>query len=207
MLDIIFPRKSLTGVSGSWITEKEMALLASNPVIEEKSELESRDIHHIDSIVALTQYGKNPLIQKAIHTFKYKRIPTLGTSLASLFIEITPTYHSSSVLCPVPLHWTREFQRGFNQSAVLAQSLAEKTGLQQACLLKRVRSTGHQAWRTKHDRLHALHNAFQCSANTVPHTVILVDDLVTTGATLDACAQVLKNAGVQKVDAWVIARA
>ena len=79
--------------------------------------------------------------------------------------------------------------------------------IQYSNLLKRVRDTGHQAWRSREERLCSMLNAFTVRRGvTVPSHVILIDDIATTGATLDACAKALKSSGVQTVDAWVVAR-
>ena len=73
-------------------------------------------------------------------------------------------------------------------------------------LLKRVRATGHQAWRGRAERLISVKGAFGLSkGKSVPDRVILIDDLATTGATLDACAKALKDAGANYVEAWVVA--
>jgi ComF family protein len=204
-LDLLFPRRSLTGESGQWITPREYGELTSGPVAEEAESLRSRGIHALDRIVAASSYPDAPLLKRAIHTFKYRRIPALGDSFIELMVDGGVPQEQGAVLCPVPLHWTRRFQRGFNQAELLARALAERTGIPCTELLKRRRATGHQARRTRSERLHALDNAFVCTVDHPPTCVILIDDLATTGATLDACALALKTAGAQRVTGWVIA--
>lgn len=214
------------GSEGAWITEEELRLLVAAPVIEEREVLRRRGLHSLDRLVAASTYRQCPLLRKAIHTFKYRRIPALAEALAGLLPRDLP---SDAVLCPVPLHWTRRFSRGFNQSALLAEAIVNRsrdTSLRlpgangrQVCLpsgergrgrivqnlLKRVRATGSQAKRHRAERLTALESAFQCIVSDPPASVVLMDDLSTTGATLEECAKALKEAGVKRVEGWVIA--
>jgi len=205
VLDLFFPRRSLTGDSGQWVTAAEVHWLVSHPVVERTERLRLRGLMEIDRIVAASMYRECPLLQRAIHTFKYKRIPALNDALAKLMINTSEMQGSGTVLCPVPLHWSREFARGFNQAQLLANSLGEDRMLPVQQLLRRIRPTGHQVHRNRDERLVAVADAFLCSESSVPEHVTLVDDLATTGATLDACAHALKVAGVQRVEAWVIA--
>ncbi|OIO54139.1 hypothetical protein AUJ46_03915 [Candidatus Peregrinibacteria bacterium CG1_02_54_53] len=204
-LDLFFPRRSLSGQEGEWITEDEQSKLVAHPVIEETADLRRRGIYSLDRLVAASTYANAPLLKKAIHTFKYVRIPSLDRELGNLLVRAIPTTEKTVVLCPVPLHWVRRFQRGFNQSDRLARSIALERGLPVLPLLKRFRWTGSQMKRTRTERLTGVANAFRCTTNCpLPH-VVLIDDLSTTGATLDACARALKLAGVQRVEGWVIA--
>lgn len=190
------------GSEGAWITEEEFRRLVSAPVIEEREVLQHRGLLHIDRLIAASTYRECPLLRKAIHTFKYRRIPTLARALAGLLPHTLP---SDAVLCPVPLHWTRRFARGFNQSALLASELSQGRGLIVRNMLQRIRPTGSQAKRHRAERLTALESAFRCVVPDPPASVVLVDDLSTTGATLDECAKALKASGVKHVEGWVIA--
>ena len=159
-------------------------------------------------IVSAVAYDRIALVQYALCALKYKRKSCYSESVAALLLgSIASEIHSDSVLCPVPLHWTRYIERGFNQSELIARFLSKRTDLPVHILLRRIRCTGHQAWRTREERLHAMHDAFVVRKNmTMPKHVVLIDDIVTTGATLHACASALQNAGVERVDAWVVAR-
>ncbi|MDD5623915.1 MAG: hypothetical protein PHI23_04370 [Candidatus Peribacteraceae bacterium] len=205
-LDFLFPRRSLTGEEGEWITEEERRLLRPMLVIEERPELRSRGLHFLDRVVAGSAYRGSPLLKKAIHTFKYGRVPGLATDLAQ-FIVRAGSYPLSEtpVLCPVPLHWARRFLRGFNQAEILARIVAREKKLPLENLLRRVRPTGFQSHRDREERFLAVKDAFRAIKVPLPPYVILIDDLSTTGATLDMCAKALKEAGVQRVDGWVVA--
>ncbi|MDD4628342.1 MAG: hypothetical protein PHE68_03025 [Candidatus Peribacteraceae bacterium] len=206
LLDFIFPRRSLSGREGEWITAAERRRLASFPVVEEAVQLRKRGIRYLDHLVAASTYRASPLLKKAIHSFKYGRVAELDLELAALILRCIPSKGAAkSVLCPVPLHWTRRFARGFNQAERLARFIAEVRGLELRHLLRRIRSTGSQAQRKRAERLTAVKGAFRCTTADPPKRVVLIDDLSTTGATLDACAQALKEAGATWVEAWVIA--
>jgi len=208
VLDFFFPRKSLLGTEGKWLTEEERRSLQIHPYVEWTEDLRARGLHSLDHLVAACPYKKHGVLQKAIHTFKYKRIRALSTDLAFMIAQSAEQVGrpSSGTLCPVPLHWTRKFSRGFNQAEYLARDVSLQIKAHYQILLRRTRSTGHQAWRTRERRLLALNDAFAVVASEVPSHVVLIDDLATTGATLDECARVLKNAGAVWVEAWVVAQ-
>jgi ComF family protein len=207
LLDFFFPRRSLTGKSGTFVTDLERELLLSFPVIEERTHLRKRGLKSLDHLIAASSYHHAPLLKKAIANFKYRRVHGLSAELAALLDCRMPMVKGDEdfCLCPVPLHWLRMLKRGFNQSEMLALSLADTRNLHVQNLLKRTRSTGHQAWRKKRERFLSMRDAFVCRVSSPPERVILIDDLSTTGATLDACAKALKNAGVKKVEGWVVA--
>jgi ComF family protein len=214
LLDLFFPRRSLTGSEGVWVTPEELESFQLFPLMLPRDILRQRGIGDLDRVVAAGKYDASPLFQKAIRTFKYGRVDELGSLLAGLILRSLPGLLpdlranglDAPIVCPVPLHWTRRFSRGFNQSALLAHVIGRKQRWQVLPLLRRMRPTGHQAWRTRDERLHALQNAFRyVGKQPVPKRVILVDDLFTTGSTLQACAAVLKAAGVERVEAIVIA--
>lgn len=206
LLDLLFPRRSLTGVAGEWITDEERCRLASHPVIEDAAALRKRGLHSLDRLVAASTYAECPLLKKAIHTFKYGRVRELDLELGRLIARVMPDQgERPPVLCPVPLHWMRRFQRGFNQAECLARVVAREKGMSVALLLKRIRPTGAQAKRARAERLTAMVGAFRWNGDVPSQNVILIDDLSTTGATLDACAGALKSAGVSRVEAWVVA--
>lgn len=111
------------------------------------------------------------------------------------------------VLIPVPVHPSRRRRRGFNQAEELAYRLAERVGNipVETKLLLRCRKTVPQRDLNPQERLKNLQEAFVVKAGgTIPKTVILIDDIYTTGSTIEACARVLKAAGVQTVHFLVI---
>lgn len=214
LLDLLLPRRSLGGMEGAWITEDERRRIRLTPALLPTAELRRRGLRHIDAVVAAGSYDASPLLRKAILTFKFKRVKELGDDLGRWMTDAThglllpPKYlqDMNPVLCAVPLHWTRRYERGFNQAQVLATVVAKMTAWRSNDLLRRIRPTGHQSRRERSERMTALVGAFRYSGTgKAPSYVVLIDDLCTTGATLDACAKALKDAGTEYVSALVAA--
>ena len=114
-----------------------------------------------------------------------------------------------ALLVPVPLHWTRLFTRGFNQAALLAGALARRTGTPLAVdALVRVRRTVISRGMGRRARADNVRSAFRVARREVirGRRIVLVDDVLTTGATADACARVLLRAGAARVDVLTWAR-
>jgi ComF family protein len=113
------------------------------------------------------------------------------------------------VIVPVPLHWTRKWRRGFNQSAELARRLAERSDVAfRPRALRRIRRTPAQAGLSNAERLENVRAAFAAPPNSLKgRRVLLVDDVLTTGATLAAAAAAVKAAGAAYVGALTLARA
>lgn len=111
-------------------------------------------------------------------------------------------------VCPVPLHAARRRERGFDQAEEVAHFVVEQTGFPFVSLLDRSVWTDPQAQRSAEDRRAGdLDGAFSLVPGvSVPSAVLLCDDVVTSGATLDAAAKALKEAGVETVWAWTLAR-
>lgn len=207
-LDYLFPKHSITGVPGVWITDEERKALRSFPIRIEESVLRSRGVRFLDRIVAASTYDHSPYLRSALHRFKYGRVRVMAEDLGLLLVRAYPLLveHPDAVVCPVPLHWMRTARRGFNQSYLLANVVARCTHVPVCNLLRRIHPTGHQAWRLRHERRAAMEGAFTL-VKPVPASVILVDDIATSGATLDACAKVLREAGAEHVQALVVAYA
>lgn len=189
--------------SASW----EKSTHNFDPVRISAMELRAQGIMHLDGLIAVTMYASSKSLQDAIRLFKYHRRRSLAPQLGRLMANATlssPHFFPRTMLCPVPLHWSRKFSRGFNQADLLARDLSKSLHLPVSHLLRRVRPTGHQAWRSHDERRLAMKDAFVAHRSAFSH-VTLVDDVATTMSTLDACARELKNAGVSHVDAIVLA--
>ena len=214
LLDLLFPRRSLHGSDGKFVTETERKDLRLSPLLLHTDILRKRGLRYIDDIVAAGRYDESDELRKMILTYKYKRVSVFADHLAA---EMTKAMHGlllpeanmtdmTPVLCPVPLHWTRNNERGFNQAEQLAKRIAAAKGWPMEELLLRVRRTGHQAHRTRDERLTALLGAFAVKPQVdIRFWIILIDDLSTTGATLEECARMLKQAGATRVSALVAA--
>ena len=152
-----------------------------------------------------------------IHRFKYDGAKEVGEILSSLMPPLSgsitpePDALKDSVLVPVPLHKKRENWRGFNQSKILAMHLSRKWRVPVCDLLVRHRFTKPQVGLTREKRLKNLHRAFSLKNSGAPLNpftrYFLVDDVCTTGTTMQECARVLKEHGATKVYGLVIAQA
>ena len=138
-----------------------------------------------------------------IHALKYDRRQSIAPRLGALMREAgAAMLADADGVVPVPLHPWREYRRGFNQ----AESLAMHLGRPVMPLLKRVRHTTSQIDLPREQRLENVKDAFAIDKPLGPSIVVLVDDVSTTGATLDSCAQVLRRSGVKEVRALTAAR-
>jgi ComF family protein len=147
-----------------------------------------------------------------VHAFKYHDrfdlAPTLGRWMAQAG---RPLLAGADGLVPVPLHWRRLWARRFNQSATLAGVIARISGVPVVHgALKRVRATAQQVGLSRGERASNVEGAFRVPAEGRPSVrgrrLVLIDDVLTSGATLDACARALLRAGAHSVDALVFAR-
>lgn len=148
-------------------------------------------------VFAGTEYGD--AVAAAIRRFKYSGRTDLAHALASLALDVVPAT-PQAVLVPVPLHPVRLAERGYNQSALLARELARGTGAALAPrALERRRATKQQARQTGDARLHNVAGAFAARQprRLAGRRVLLVDDVVTTGATAAACIRALVSGGAE----------
>ena len=159
----------------------------------------------IDGLTALARYA-DPLTRGMLLDAKFRGVRGYVKALGSrLGAEWRGTgLRRPAALVPVPLHWTRERARGFNQAALLAASFGRAVGLPVEPVLRRRRRTRPQSALDDHARIRNLQNAFRVSG-PVPSRVILVDDIATSGATLDAAARALRDAGCSWVEGAVVA--
>ena len=150
--------------------------------------------------------GLNPLAA-AVQALKYRRRRRVADALGALLAERYP-FAPDALLVPVPLHRTRLRERGFNQAVLLARALGRRRGLRVAPqLLVRVRATTAQAGLPAAERRRNLHDAFAVRTRLTGQRVVLIDDVLTTGATADAGARALLAAGAARVDVYTVGRA
>lgn len=141
-----------------------------------------------------------------VHHFKYRNARQVARDAAALFSDMPALadYLRGAVLVPVPLHPVKLWWRGYNQSELLARAAAEAAGVGEVRqLLKRMRFTRTQTRLDREGRSANLKNAFALAeaATLYPaFSCVLVDDVFTTGSTLNACAAVLRGAGCRRVD-------
>jgi ComF family protein len=156
---------------------------------------------------AATSY--DGVVRKAIHSFKYGHRRTLAAPLAGLVVsEFRRRPLQVDLLVPVPLHPHRLAERGYNQSTLLARELSVVTGAPVMDLLERSRETAVQAGLKAAERRSNVRGVFRCRgiADLDGVRVGIVDDVCTTGATLEDCARALKEAGCSSAWGIVVAR-
>jgi len=146
-----------------------------------------------------------PPVQQLIHLLKYKGKRSVGTRLGAMLSQVLqgrPQWQKADLIIPVPLHTSRLRERGYNQSLLIAKALGE--GLQKPLrqeLLVRKRNTRSQTKLNVAQRVENVSGAFQVKypVEVRDKRIILVDDVITTGATADACSRSLLNAGAKEV--------
>lgn len=153
---------------------------------------------------SLWRYG--PLSRKVIFALKHGRQRYLASMMAHWLLPLTLEY-SVDCIMPVPLHWKRLAYRGFNQAALIAQNIAQLSGIPlELHRLKRSWDTPSQSRFSPQQRQENVSHVFTCQALPPQSHVLLIDDVYTTGATLTACAHILKEAGAHHVYALTLAK-
>lgn len=178
-----------------------------------------RHRNSLDGLWSLGVYGG--ALRSAITQLKYKWVRVLAEELIDLVVQYWAFYQpfildkikrsqgKGWVVVPVPLHALRQRWRGFNQSALIGQSLSKRLGLDYSDVLKRTRFTKPQVGLKGKLRQENIKGAFAITSDFKPQTmnyVLLIDDVWTTGSTLRECAKVLKKAGAKQVWALTLAR-
>ena len=174
--------------------------------------------HSTYVVVAATRF-QNPRVQNIVHRLKYKREKCLarfcGTLLAGSalkYFQSFPIEKDSIIVLPVPLHPKRLRERGFNQSTEIATSFLEYlpyTFPMDVSALARTKNTASQTrQKSRKERMENLRGCFSVTNNEVVRgkTVFVIDDVSTTGATLQEITTALRNAGARKVVAFVFAK-
>lgn len=220
LLDLLFPPRCIGCSSvGTWLCARcvERLPYIVGPVCERCGLPLQRDLEcpacrrysvRVDGIRSVLLF--EGAVRTAIHRLKYRN----GRMLAGPFGQLMAAGWDRlgievDVIVPVPLHPQRLRQRGYNQAALLARELARHTGLpSHEGALSRVRHTASQMALDAAARRDNVRGAFRCTDGQLRgRRVLLIDDVCTTGATLDACADALRAAGAIAVWGFTLARA
>jgi len=162
--------------------------------------------YHFDRCYILYEF-EDPL-RRMVHLLKYRQCRGIAALLAAETPVLCPEISANAYDCitAVPLHPVRQRERGYNQSMLLAGQLAAQLQITlEAGILQRTRSTPSQTKLSRAERQKNVAGAFRADLVSPPGHVLLVDDVITTGSTLDACAAALKDRGVLTVDVLALA--
>lgn len=162
---------------------------------------------------AISPFLARGLLRELVHRFKFGKVEPLRQPLGQLFTRVfdDPRLQGRDWrLVPVPIHWRRRYQRGFNQAGELAAVLSASTDIPVVDALRRVVFTPPQSRLNRQQRLENLASAIRVRPTRLPEIkerdLLLVDDIFTTGSTGQACAEVLKSAGARRVAVITLAR-
>jgi ComF family protein len=159
---------------------------------------------NIKAAASLYFFSKGDGIQKIMHQLKYKNRKDIGIYFGQLIgVELTLSSRFEGVdwIIPVPLHPKKEYQRGFNQSALIAQGIEEKTAWKMVPALIRIENTASQTRKGKYDRWLNVGSSFRIDPkySVEGKNILLIDDVITTGATLESCVQCLLNGDAKSI--------
>ena len=166
----------------------------------------------VDEMVAVFEFDETGSLPSIIHQLKYGGMSTLGVELGRCLgkrLQDSIDDPTSFLLIPVPLHMVKLRERGYNQSDILCKGVAEITHIPAVDALKRTRYTRSQTKLSREERKKNVVDAFEVRKDDFldKKTVILVDDVITTGATTAECARALRNRGAEKILATAVALA
>jgi ComF family protein len=210
-LEFLFPRRCLEcNQSGTFLCQQCLQSIPTHaeqhcPVCQRPAPLgaicKTCPGWELDGLFVIAPYSQKSLLQTCVKTMKYRSAHSLcevlGKWMAAHWMP------PDAIIVPVPLHSLREKSRGYNQANLLARQI--KTPRQ---LLKRTLNTDPQAGLSRKSRLKNLRNSFKTSAQTdlLSKKIVLVDDVCSTGATLNECAKTLRAAGAMQIWGLVLAR-
>lgn len=216
LLDLLFPRRCAScRKQGSYLCTNCFALLSfdtrlpcfrcNRPSFDGLTHPGCRGRYTLDGMFAAMVYTR--VVKKLIAAYKYKPyVSDLTNILGALFIEgileeesLLSRMQSKTVFVPIPLHKVKLRMRGYNHAGLLADELSKYFHLPKKNLLLRAKPTRSQFGLAREARLENLKDAFQLRPESQTETVILVDDIVTTGTTFREAAKVLKMAGAREV--------
>lgn len=147
--------------------------------------------------VALFYYQKNTIVQELLHELKYKNAIEIATAFGSELASLLQKYVDEvkpEAIVPVPMHSSKLKTRGYNQAELIANQLGKELNLPVlTTVLQKELLTGSQTKKDRFDRWRNSEESYVCKSYEGPSNVLLVDDVITTGATLEACAAALRQ--------------
>ncbi|MBN1351329.1 ComF family protein [candidate division KSB1 bacterium] len=166
---------------------------------------------YLDKAVAFCDFNDD--VQVIIHLFKYEGMVSLSDNMAKIIagaFQYDLDFQVADLIIPVPLNLSRKRERGYNQSELLGKTVSRLSGVKmEHKAMRRVRDTKTQTKLNHQQRLKNVSNAFKIKSPQIiaGKSIILLDDVITTGATMNACAKALKDAGAKNVLALALVKA
>ncbi len=145
-------------------------------------------------------------LDRLLNAYKHRGRLTVERALETLVRTQPLPWPEADLICPLPAHWRRRWWRGFDQAERLAASLGRRWRRPVVPVLTRARATRHQQGRSRATRVRNLRHAFRADGRARGRRILLVDDVMTTGASARAAARALGEAGAEEVRVWVLAR-
>jgi ComF family protein len=216
-VDLIFPRcceacdQSLVGNENIICTTCRISLprVKTDSILNDALKDKFPHIPEIAGTAAFLLFTKRGKVQKLLHALKYKGRSEIGIEMGFMFgLEMLEQnlLPDADLLVSVPLHKKRIAKRGYNQSDLLAEGFSRATQIPwSGTVLQRTKNTTTQTGKTKKERRENVRDVFIVNGSLTQKKIIVIDDVLTTGATMEACIEVLKAAGCETFYVFTIA--
>ena len=216
--NLIFPKKCINCKrEGQYLCEDCLSLIEMNPFnyclcekLERKNKCDNCKNRNLDRILSATSF--KGIVREAIHKLKYSYLEELSVPLSLLILNylqnINCQIDNSFIIVPVPMHPKKKRRRGFNQSEEIAKIISQSTNIPLSTTLIKIKETKPQMELNRIERMENIKNCFAITnkKEIENKTILLLDDVYTTGTTIEECAKVLKENGAKEVWGLTIAR-
>jgi competence protein ComFC len=206
ILNLFFPKKCINCQKyGDFLCYDCLSLIE----IMQKTYNLPENIQYLDKLFFATNF-KDPIVKKLIYAFKYppfiKGLSNILSDIIITHLTFMKTNLDNFLIAPIPISKKRMNYRGYNQSEELAKQLSLKLKLDHRNILEKVRETKSQIELGKEERENNIKDAFSVKDDVKDKNILLVDDVFTTGSTIDEASRVAKQNGAKQVWAVVVAR-
>ena len=163
---------------------------------------------------ALSVFHYDGVLKELVHDFKYKKVTSLAAGFADLVVDFMKEYSmakDTDIILSIPMHPWRLFKREVNASDILAKNIAKRLGRRYSTkILKKIKNTPPQSKLPRSERINNIKYSFSIHKNKETEikdkNILLVDDLLTTGSTVNECARLLKGASSGRIEVITLAR-
>lgn len=212
LIDFLLPRLCYSCNNKLELSENDVCSIcmqkyqkAGKSRIDSEYSRKFKDAGVVSEFRSLYVFEKGKEFQQLIHSLKYGRKFRagifLGEQTGNFFSDIITGWEINYII-PVPLHKIKKVQRGYNQSSYIAKGISRVTGIPSSeKVLYRVKNTSSQTFMNLQQREENIKNAFRIKSTELVRgkNILLVDDVITTGSTINECAKMLKNCGAHKI--------